>query len=718
MTLTKNELSYIINRIHRDMTSTESHILNAEWSEHCSYKSSKQHLKPLQTYNLTSIVGHDSGIIEVGDGYVITAHIESHNHPSSIEPFGGASTGIGGVVRDILSSGTRPIALLDGLRFGNVENANTKWIFKNVVSGISHYGNCIGVPTIGGELEFDECYNDYALVDVMCIGLGKKKSLIKNRAKSGDLVILLGNFTGMDGIGGSQFASDSLRSQDDTTSAIQIPNPFIKKLIIEVIMELVNHNYIKAMKDLGGGGLSCAISEIAESLSIGITVDVDKIHTKQKMTPEEIMTSESQERMLLIIDKKKLQKIHQICKKFDLLYSIIGHVTWEKKIIVANKYHVVANLPIDLVVHPPLIDRESSIPRYIMKLKKEKKYSFSYSDLTKIFAKLIVSPNLANKNWVYNQYDYEVGLRTVVKPGYDAAVLKLDNKKYLSVSMDGNPKHCYLDPYYGTLGCFDEACRNIICSGSKLIGMVNHLQFGNPENKEIFWSFLKSLYGLIDYSKNFHIPCIGGKVSFYNETAHGQIKPSPVISMIGISDHPFNTLQIQNNDNLVIIGETKDELGGSEYFYQIFDSYAGKCPQVDFKASKLHMMVVTKLLKNSLVNSITDCSKGGIAMAISKLCMLNKIGCIVNVDQIPSTLKLQIDKILFSESHSRYIMAVPDNKLTKIISILRSNNVIFNLIGKFNTDKLIFKHSNNEIIKINIHTLYKKWMSTINELMI
>jgi len=715
LTLTNNELTYLKNKIDRIITSTELQIINAEWSEHCSYKSSKNHLQALRNCNNTTMTGHDSGVIKIDDDYVITLHIESHNHPSAIEPFGGSATGIGGVVRDILSSGTRPIALLNGLRFGDVNNANTKWIFKNVVNGVGSYGNCIGVPNVGGELEFNSCYNDYALVDVMCIGFGKQKSLIHNRANKNDLVILLGNFTGRDGVGGSQFASDSLKS-NDIVSAIQIPNPFIKKLIIETILELIHHNCIKAMKDLGGGGLSCAISEIADSLSVGITIDINKIHTKQTMIPEEIITSESQERMLLIIDKNNLKKVNQICTKFDIPYSIIGTVTDNNMFKVTNNNKTLASLPIDLVVHPPLLHRNSSVPHYIHELKNEKKYNPN-NNLTEILIQMITHPNLANKNWIYGQYDQEVGIRTVIKPGYDAAVLRLDNKKYLAVSMDGNPKHCYVNPYFGAIGCFDEACRNIICTGATPIGMVDHLQFGNPENPEVFWSFLQSVYGIKDYSQEFNIPCIGGKVSFYNETRHGQIKPSPVIGVIGIIDHePFHEQQICDGDNLIMIGYTKDELGGSEYFYQIFDSYSGKCPQVKFQTSKQHMNIVLTLLKNKLIKSITDCSKGGLAFAIAKLCMMNQIGCIVNLNLIPHS-KLNNDKLLFSESHSRFILAVSNHNLDQTISILNSQCILFNIIGKFNSNNLIFKQNNLHVINLNIKTLHNKWMTSINKMM-
>ena len=321
MSLQKHEISYIRDTVKRKLTKTELQIIAAEWSEHCSYKSSKKHLSILPTTGRNVIIekGYDSGVLDVGNGYVVTVHIESHNHPSAVEPFGGAATGVGGVIRDILSAGTRPIAILDGLRFGNIENdTHARWLFKNAVSGIADYGNCLGIPTIGGEVEFDDCYKNYALVDVAAIGFGKKDQLIKNHATKDDLVVLIGGPTGRDGVGGSQFASDSLENED--RSAVQIPDPFIEKLIIETILEARNEKCINAMKDLGGGGLSCAISETAESLGIGIELNVDSVHTRESgLSPDEIMTSESQERMLIITDKEKLPKLKQICDKFSVI---------------------------------------------------------------------------------------------------------------------------------------------------------------------------------------------------------------------------------------------------------------------------------------------------------------------------------------------------------------------------------------------------------------
>ena len=718
MSLETQELIHLKSKICRKPTQTEIQIVAAEWSEHCSYKSSKKHLKmlPMSGPLVISEKGYDSGVLDVGDGYVVTVHIESHNHPSAVEPYGGAATGVGGVIRDILSTGTRPIAILDGLRFGNIEkDSQARWLFKNAVIGIADYGNCLGIPTIGGEVEFDDCYTNYALVDVAAIGFGKKDRLIKNRAKKGDLVVLLGGSTGRDGIGGSQFASDSLESEN--RSAVQIPDPFIEKLIIEAILEARNHKLIKAMKDLGGGGLSCAISEIADSLSVGIELDVNKVHTREpNMNTDEIMVSESQERMLIITDKKKLKKLEEICKKFRIKCSVLGQVTQKKMMKVTRGKKTFANLPTNVVANAPLLDRPASKPKYLKSIRNEKK--FKIINLSTILLKLLSSPNIASKNWVYDQYDHEVGIRTTVKPGYDSSVLRLDNGKFLAAKIDGNPKQCYLNPREGAIGCFEEACRNVVCTGAKPIGMVDHLQFGNPENPEIFWTFLESLKGLTDFAKFLKIPCVGGKVSFYNETSNGPIKPSPLIGVLGLIDgKPLHPQLILHNDSLVIIGETKNELGGSEYFEYIHNFIGGECPVVNFKTSKKHMDVILELIKKNLVKVVHDCSKGGLGVAISELAMQNKIGCKISLEKVPGE-KLSDDRILFSESHSRYLLVVERKNLKQIQSFLERKAISYGVIGKFSSDQIVFQKNSSDVIKLSVDKAQKSWIRSLGELVV
>jgi len=719
LSLEPQELSDLKSKIGREPTSTELQIVAAEWSEHCSYKSSKKHLKmlPMTGPLVIKEKGYDSGVLDVGDGYVVTAHIESHNHPSAVEPYGGAATGVGGVIRDILSAGTRPIAILDGLRFGNIEkDQQAKWLFKNAVTGVADYGNCLGIPTVGGEVEFDDCYQNYALVDVAAIGFGKKESLIKNHAKKGDLVVLLGGSTGRDGIGGSQFASDSLESED--RSAVQIPDPFIEKLIIEAILEARNQNLIHAMKDLGGGGLSCAISETSDALDVGIEIDVKKVHTRESdMHPDEIMISESQERMLVITSKTKLKKLLDICKKFNIGCSVIGHVKSDNQMHVKKGKKTFANLPTDVVANATLLDLPSKKPLYLETIEKERKLK-PIADYSKLMVKLLASPNIASKIWVYGQYDHEVGIRTVTKPGHDASVLRLDNGKYLSAKIDGNPKHCYVNPREGAIGCFEEACRNVVCTGAKPIGMLDHLQFGSPKNPEIFWTFLESLKGLTDFAKFFEIPCIGGKVSLYNETPAGPIKPTPVIGVLGLIDKkPPVSQKILDNDCLVMVGDTKDELGGSEYFEYVHKFIGGKCPVVDFKDSKKNMFSVLKVIGDSLVKSVHDCSKGGLAVAVSEMCMTNNIGCKVHLDAVPGE-KLPVDRILFSESHSRYLLVLERKNLKRLENILKKNKVSFKEIGEFGGNKIQFVDSAKSIIDLSVERSQKIWLSSLKNLVL
>jgi len=719
LSLQKHEIKHIQDIIKRKLTKTELQIVAAEWSEHCSYKSSKKHLKMLPTTGRSVILekGYDSGVLDVGDGYVVTVHIESHNHPSAVEPFGGAATGVGGVIRDILSAGTRPIAILDGLRFGDIENdTHARWLFKNAVSGIADYGNCLGIPTIGGEVEFDNCYKGYALVDVAAIGFGKKNRLIKNHASNGDLVVLIGGSTGRDGIGGSQFASDSLEGED--RSAVQIPDPFIEKLIIETILEARNEKCINAMKDLGGGGLSCAVSEIAESLEIGIELDVNNVHTRESgLLPDEIMISESQERMLIITSKQKLPKLRQICNKFRVTCSTIGHVKNDKMMHVKKAKKTLALLPAEFVARAPLLDRKKTKPKYLLQIKKENRVKKTL-DYSKTILKLLSSPNIASKHWVFQQYDHEVGIRTVVKPGFDASVLRLDNGKFLSAKIDGNPKHCYLDPRQGAIGCFEEACRNVVCTGANPIGMVDHLQFGNPEDPEIFWTFMESLEGLTEYAKFLRIPCVGGKVSFYNETPSGPIKPTPLIGVLGIKDKtPFLSVSPNNDDCLVVIGDTKDELGGSEYFEYIHRFIGGVCPRVDFTDSKINMLAVLSLIKNKLVKSVHDCSKGGLSIALSELSIFGNIGCTIDIEKIPCEENLSSEKILFSESHSRYLLVIDKKNIKEVNHILSKKKITFAVLGKFSGDQINIKHKSKNLVKFRIDLAQKRYFNGLEDLL-
>ena len=717
--LTKGELNYLEQQLRRKANEIEQDAVGAQWSEHCSYKSSKKYLHLLPTKGKHVVVGpgYDAGVLDVGDGYVLTVHIESHNHPSAIEPFGGAATGVGGVIRDIMSMGTRPIAVLDALRFAPITDNNnnnhsvakSKWLFKNVVKGIADYGNCIGIPTVGGEIEFDPSFQDYCLVDVAAIGFGRKDHIIINEAQADDIIILAGGPTGRDGIRGASFASKTL--EEENRSAVQIPDPFLEKLLLEATIEAVKHGCLKCIKDLGGGGLSCCLSETSDNLGKGFDIELTKIHTREShMMPNELMISESQERMLYITDKTRLSMLQLILSKYGIKYSIIGTVQEHQDLVVRHSGKVVMHMPSHLVAHAPLADRAAKRPTYIEKLKRVK-LPIQPSNLAKVLLTLLANPTIASKQWVYQQYDHEVGIRTVIKPGIgDAAVMRLDNGKFVAVKLDGNSKHCYLDPYQGTLGCLSEGFRNIVCTGAAPIGVVDHLQFASPEDSEIYWTFVQTVNAIVHYCTFMEIPVVGGKVSFYNETAKGPIKPSPVIGTFGLveSESFLRQMAFSADESIFIIGDTKPEMGGSEYYEYFHKITGGTVPQVDLKVDRQNMIAVLNLIKTDLARCVHDCSKGGIAVALAEMAIAGSIGFKVQLDSIPNSCK-HIDELLFSETQSRYIIATKDPET--VYKVLSTKGVRFAEIGKTIPTNIEFIKGKRDLIRLSLKQLKSNFYS-------
>ena len=708
--LTKKELKYLEQELKRNANEIEKDAVGAQWSEHCSYKSSKKYLQMLPMKGRYVVVGpgYDAGVLDVGDGYVLTVHIESHNHPSAVEPFGGAATGVGGVIRDIMAMGTRPIALLDALRFAPIIDDNhfvakSRWLFKNVVKGIADYGNCIGVPTVGGEIEFDPSFQDYCLVDVAAIGFGRKEDIITNEAEADDIIVLAGGPTGRDGIRGASFASKTLEKED--RSAVQIPDPFLEKLLLEATMEAVKQGCLKCIKDLGGGGLSCCLSETSDNLGKGFDIELTKIHTREsQMMPNELMISESQERMLFITDKPKLSILQSILDKYGIKYSIIGTVQEHQDLIVRHSGKAIMQMPSHLVAHAPLADRPAKRPSYIGKLKRVKR-PLQPSNLGKVLLSLLANPTIASKRWVYQQYDHEVGIRTVIKPGAgDATVMRLDNGKFVAVKLDGNSKHCYLDPYQGTLGVLSEGFRNIVCTGAEPIGVVDHLQFASPEDPEIYWTFIQTVNAIISYCRFMEIPVVGGKVSFYNETAKGPIKPSPVIGTLGLveSESSLTQMALSANESIFIVGHTQPEMGGSEYYEYFHRITGGTVPQVDLKVDRQNRAAILNLIRTGLVSCAHDCSKGGIAVALAEMAIAGSIGFKVQLDSIPNSCK-QIDELLFSETQSRYIIATKDPE--NVHKVLSAKGVRFAEFGKTIPTNIEFIKGKRDMIRLSLKQL-------------
>jgi phosphoribosylformylglycinamidine synthase subunit PurL len=719
--LTKSEEIYLLKKLGRQPNLLEIDMIDAEWSEHCSYKSSRKYVKSLPSSGKRVIVGpgYDAGVLDIGDEDVITVHIESHNHPSAVEPYGGAATGVGGVIRDIISMGTRPVALLDALRFSSLDKVNetskSKWLFRNVVKGIADYGNCIGIPTVGGDIEFDDSFKDYCLVDVAAIGLGKKDQIISNHAEDGDLIVLAGNPTGKDGIRGASFAS-RLLDDDENRSAVQIPDPFLEKLLIEATIEATKRNCINATKDLGGGGLSCCLSELSDLVEKGFEVDLSSVHTKvPDITPNEIMISESQERMIYIINKSKMSIFGEIFTKYGITYAIIGKVCGQDNLKILYDGKPLASLSCSLMVNAPLARWKSKRPNYLDKLRTKIKLEKmgNYND---ILLRLLANPNIGNKNWVYQQYDHEVGLRTVIKPGANASVIRVNDNKFVSIKLDGNSKHCYLDPYQGMLGCLSESCRNVVCTGAQPIGIIDHLQFGSPENPYIYWTFIKSIKAIIDFCKYMKIPVVGGKVSFYNETLNSPIKPSPVIGTIGlIKGQGHITNNIPNVGNkLFILGQTREELGGSEYFELIGRAEYGRVPKVNLKTDKKNRSAVLDLIENGLIEFVHDCSKGGIGTALAELAISGNIGINIDLKKIPNRCKRD-DFLLFSETHSRFIIG--SSNPDKVQRFMRNRKCSFSEIGQTDSSMTLNIHnSGKEVINLSIIELAQRY-NTMNSTM-
>ena len=720
--LTDEEIRYAVKKLQREPNEVEWAMLEAQWSEHCSYKSSRPLLKQLPSKGSRVLVGpgFDAGVIDIGDGWVVTLHIESHNHPSAIDPYGGAATGVGGVIRDILSVGTRPIALLDPLRFGSVQSAHTRWLFDNVVRGIADYGNCIGVPTVGGEVEFDPSFERNCLVDVVCAGLGRKDQLILGEARNpGDLVYLVGGRTGRDGIRGASFASKTLTGKSDTErSAVQVPDPFTKKLIIEAILEAVDAKIIQGMKDLGGGGLTCGLSEIAAKAGTGMEIDLDKIQSREpNMQSAEIMISESQERMVLLVREENERKLVNILNKWELGYGKIGHVTKDSLLIIRRGNEVVAKAPAKFVAEAPPVPRSAKRPGYLDALAEVPEPAMP-EDLAQTLIELLSSPNIASKEWIYRQYDHEVGIRTIVKPGQaDSAILRLPNKRGLALTTGGNSKQCYVDSYWGTVGVVSEAFCNLVAVGAEPVAVVDHLQFGDPGNPEVYWTFKEAIRAIANYLKAVGVPCVGGKVSFYNEDSMNRraIKPSPVIAAIGLVESKTpKVLQAlsREGDDLIVVGNTSDEMGGSEYYEHIHKLTGGAVPRVNLKKEKTLLRALLRTLRRGGVESLHDISKGGLAVALAEMSVQAHKGVTVDIDTVPNKTS-RMDNLLFSESRSRFVLETKPKNSARIVNSFKRLGIPSAKVGTVTDNGIEFLSKGQVIITIPLDEASRAWSEAI-----
>ncbi|MBR0270936.1 MAG: phosphoribosylformylglycinamidine synthase subunit PurL [Methanobrevibacter sp.] len=712
MTLTDSEVEYIEGILGRKMNELEEGMLDVMFSEHCSYKSSRPILGtfPTEGENIILGPGDDAGLVSVTDKYALAVGMESHNHPSAIEPYGGAGTGIGGILRDIISMGAMPIALLDSLRFGPLEDEKSRYLFEHVVKGISDYGNRVGVPTVAGEIEFDESFRTNPLVNVMCVGLVEKDKIVRGQAPYvGDVFFLMGGTTGRDGIHGVTFASEELTSDSETEDrpAVQVADPFTKKRVLEASLEILEEIDVSGVKDLGGGGLTCCISELVDESDNAAFVDLRSIPLRETgMTPYEIMLSESQERMVFVLNPKDVEKAKEICDKHEIVSAVIGEVREGNNMIISDEGDEIANLPTILLADPPSLNRPlEEIPEDLEPVVVE------HPPVKESLLKLLSSPNIASKSWVYKQYDHEVQVRTVVKPGDDAAVLRIDDTTAIALTTDSNTIHTKLSPFDGAAGCVAEAIRNVVSMGATPYAVVDCLNFGNPEKPDILWQFKRAIEGMSLVAEKFEAPVISGNVSFYNETEGIKINPTPAVGVIGVENiENIRTMDFKDEgDKILLIGETFDELTGSEYHRTIHDIEKGVAPRIRIDDEVANAKTVLNLLDEDCdknISAIHDVSAGGLAIALSEMVMSSGIGCDVEL----TSDELDENQLLYSESHGRYLMTVKADAADDILSKI---DVPVTVIGEVKGN--VLKINENEFtideLKDSYYGVIEKYMA-------
>jgi phosphoribosylformylglycinamidine synthase II len=717
--LTEDEYGLIVKMIGREPNMTELGIFSVMWSEHCGYKSSRVHLKKLPTdgKHVVQGPGENAGILDIGDGQVIVFKIESHNHPSFIEPYQGAATGVGGILRDIFTMGARPIAVLDSLRFGRLDDPKNRSVMEGVVSGIAGYGNSIGVPTVGGEIYFNPCYDLNPLVNVFCLGLADKDKIFYAKAEgAGNKVLYVGAKTGRDGIHGATMASAEFgKETEHKRPNVQVGDPFKEKLLLEACLEVMDRGLIVGIQDMGAAGLTCSTTEMAAKGGMGIVVDLDKVPQREAgMTPYEILLSESQERMLLVATPEKVRAVQDVFAKWDLDAPVIGEVVEGGRARISFKGEVVVDIPVDAVVNLcPAYRRPSRAPAAAAGAADLPSLPLP-ADLGDTFLKLLASPTIADKEWVFRQYDHMVQVNTVFLPGADAAVLRIKgSKKALAMTLDGNSLYTRLDPRTGARIAVAEACRNLACVGARPIGVTNCLNFGNPEKPEVMWQFEQAVDGLAEACRVFDIPVTGGNVSFYNDTEGLSIHPTPVLGIVGILDDVRKAVSPgfkAAGDIIILIGDNLEELGGSEYLRTSHDLEAGAPPAIDLEREKRHQEFCLDAIEAGLVRSAHDLSEGGLAVALAE-CVFHgrkRIGCSIALDD-----PIRPDALLFGESQSRILMTCRKKDLDALRGLARRMEVPARAIGVTGGTEIVVAHRGRKLFGLAVEKAFRAWKDAL-----
>jgi len=712
--LKEEEYKKIVENLGREPNPTEIGIFAAMWSEHCSYKSSKVHLKKLPTKGERVIQGpgENAGIVDIGDGICVAFKMESHNHPSFIEPYQGAATGVGGILRDIFTMGARPIALLDSLRFGDPKLPKTKYLVEGVVSGIAGYGNCIGIPTVGGEVYFEECYNGNPLVNVFALGVTRRNEIFRGYASGiGNPVIYVGSKTGRDGIHGAVMASETFtREAEEKRPAVQVGDPFTEKLLLEACLELFKTGVVVGIQDMGAAGLTSSSVEMAGRGGTGITLNIDKVPRRETaMTPYEVMLSESQERMLLVVQKGKQEVAEKIFRKWALDFAVIGEVIDSQRLKVIENGKIAVDLPIKPITsEAPVYRRPCRKPVYQRKVNNLKLSSLPIpNDMNAVLLGLISSPNLCNKRWIYEQYDYMVRTNTIVTPSSDAAVIRIKGTdKALALTSNCNSRYCYLDPYAGAAIAVAESARNLACSGAKPLAITDCLNFGDPEKPKIMWQFKESVLGMAYAAILLGTPVVSGNVSFYNETENKAIYPTPTVAMVGLIENQRKHITQwfkKQGDIIVLLGETKEELGGSEYLKLIHELVSGPPPYIDLEAESRLINTLLEACEKGTINSAHDLSEGGLAVAIAESCFTPNGPAGVKIN--PFYGRIREDAFLFGESQSRVIVSLDRKNIRILENITSKFGVPMEVIGEVGGSSLNI----SDLINIQISKAYETW---------
>jgi phosphoribosylformylglycinamidine synthase len=724
--LTAEEYDRIIQRLGREPTFTELGLFSALWSEHCAYKHSRVFLRrlPQSGPRVLQGPGENAGAIDIGDGWAVVFKIESHNHPSFIEPFQGAATGVGGILRDIFTMGARPIALLDSLRFGDPEDPRTRRLIEGVVSGISWYGNCFGCPTVGGEMAFAPEYAGNPLVNVLCVGLVRADRLFRARAEGvGNPVFYVGNKTGRDGIHGATMASATFDEHaHERRPTVQVGDPFTEKLLLEACLEAMATGAVVGIQDMGAAGLACCTSEMPARASTGMDVELSRVPQREMaMTPYEILLSESQERMLLVAARGREDEIRRTFAKWELDAVEIGRVTADGSLTARLEGDVVAQVPVDVLADGPRYEKPTAVPAWLGERRAFDPLTLPEpADPTETLTALLASPSVASKEWAFRQYDQQVGINTLVLPGSDATVLRVKGtRRALAVATDGNGRHVFLDPRVGTAMAVCEAARNVSCAGARPLGVTDCMNFGSPERPEILWQFAEAIEGMASACRALELPVVGGNVSFYNETTSAAgpsssagpqaILPTPIIGVVGLLEDA-GRLATQwfkaPGHRIALLGGDAVSLGGSEYLWALHRRLAGTLAPLDLELERRVQTAVQAVVGSGLATAVHDCSEGGLAVTLAEACISGRdvMGCSVSLPAGGRT-----DVTLFGEGPSRVVVAVEPSRAREFEALMAESAIPWRWIGTTGGERLRIVVGTAMVIDAALETLEHAW---------